>query len=99
ISPSHTFITGRSIIERRLPGWARYAMTSGPMADRRPASKLRLVRVAKGWGIGKLAVDVGVAESTIRRLEVGLTEEPSDRVRRALARKLGVAQADLFGKM
>jgi transcriptional regulator with XRE-family HTH domain len=67
------------------------------MPDRRPASRLRLTRVAKGWRIGALAEAIDVAESTIRRLEVGLTEEPSDRVRRALARKLGISAAKLFG--
>jgi transcriptional regulator with XRE-family HTH domain len=37
-----------------------------------------------------------MAESTIRRLETGEHKEPSDRVRRALARKLGVSPSKLF---
>ncbi len=66
------------------------------MPDRRPASKLRLVRVAKGWRIGALADAADIAVSTIRRLETGWTKEPSDRVRRALARKLRVSASKLF---
>ncbi len=64
---------------------------------RNPASRLRLARIRAGWPIGELAEAIDVAESTIRRLEVGLTDEPSDRVRRALARKLGVRASRLFG--
>lgn len=74
-------------------------MTSGSMVDRRPASKLRLTRVAKGWRIGELAKALDVAESSIRRIEIGEIKEPSDRMRRKLSAKLRVSQAALFGKV
>jgi len=68
------------------------------MADHRPASKLRLARVAKGWRIGDLAEAADhMAISTIRRLETGKTKEPSQTTRRALAKVLGVSASKLFG--
>jgi transcriptional regulator with XRE-family HTH domain len=67
------------------------------MPDRRPASKLRLMRLAKGWPIGLLAEEADMAISTIRRAETGLTD-PSQKTRRALAKALGVNQVALFGK-
>jgi transcriptional regulator with XRE-family HTH domain len=63
---------------------------------RRPASKLRLTRVAKRWRIGALAAEAGMAISTIRRLETGSTKEPSQKTRRALSRVLGVSASKLF---
>jgi transcriptional regulator with XRE-family HTH domain len=61
-----------------------------------PPTGLRAVRLAKGWPIGLLAEEADMAISTIRRAETGLTE-PSQKTRRALAKALGVSQADLFG--
>ena len=55
-------------------------------------------RVAKGWPIGELAREIGVAPSSIRRIENGEIKEPSDRMRRKLSAKLRVSQSALFGK-
>lgn len=66
------------------------------MNKRKPASKLRLARVAKGWPIGALAEEAGLAISTIRRLETGVTEEANQTTRRALSRVLGVSASKLF---
>jgi len=40
-----------------------------------------------------------MAESTIRRLETGLTKEPSQTTRRVLSRVLKVSEAVLFGNI
>jgi transcriptional regulator with XRE-family HTH domain len=53
----------------------------------------------KGWRIGALAQSLGMAESTLRRLENGLSKEPRLKARQALARALGVTEASLFGKV
>jgi DNA-binding XRE family transcriptional regulator len=75
------------------------AVVSAPnVHDRKPASKLRLARVAEGWGVGALAAAIDVAESTIWRIETGAIKEPRPWIRRALARKLGVSVSKLFGK-
>src|SRR5258708_12416023 len=63
-----------------------------------PPTGLRAVRLRLRWRIGALATEAAMAPSTIRRLETGLTKEPSDRVRRDLSRVLGVSASKLFGR-
>lgn len=69
------------------------------MPDLKPASRLRLARVAKGWRIGALADEMGVPASTLWRIETGAIKEPRLRIRKALAKVLGVAESQLFGKV
>lgn len=59
------------------------------MPDLKPASRLRLARVAKGWRIGALAEAIDVAESTLWRIETGAIKQPRLEIRRALAKALG----------
>jgi len=66
------------------------------MAEHKPASRLRLARVAKGFGVGELAEAINVAESTLYRIETGVIKEPSVKTRRALAKALGVRPEALF---
>lgn len=61
-----------------------------------PPTGLRAVRLMTGWPIGLLAQEADVAISTIRRLETGVTVEPSEKTRRALSRVLKVTEASLF---
>ncbi len=68
------------------------------MPDLKPARPLRLARVRAGWRIGALAQAIDVAETTLWRLETGLTKEPSQKTRTALGTVLGVAPSKLFGK-
>ena len=67
------------------------------MAERRPASKLRLARVAKGWRITDLAIEAGVSRSCLWRLETGHRRQPSNDTRKALAKVLGLPATELFG--
>jgi len=62
-----------------------------------PPTGLRSVRLMKGWRIGALAQDADVAVSPIRRLETGLTKEPSQKTCKALAKVLEVSPSKLFG--
>jgi transcriptional regulator with XRE-family HTH domain len=64
-----------------------------------PPVGLRAVRLMKGWRIGALADEAGVAPSTIRRLETGQHKEPSQNTRVALSRVLGVSASKLFTKV
>lgn len=74
-------------------------MTNGSMADRRPASALRLARVRAGWRITDLAAAVGLKNrSSLYRIEAGRTKRPRLKTRERLAAALGVREADLFGK-
>lgn len=66
------------------------------MPDLKPASRLRLARVAKGWRIGALAHEIGVPASTLWRIETGSIKEPRQTIRKALAKALGVAESKLF---
>lgn len=66
-----------------------------PQQVTRPASALRLVRVARGLTQGQLADRAGLARPTISRLE-NAHEEPQHRTAQRLAAVLGWDAAALF---
>ena len=63
---------------------------------RKPASQLRLARLARGWRFGALANQIGVPASTLWRIETGSIKAPRPEIRIALAKVLKMKQADLF---
>jgi len=65
--------------------------------DRKPASKLRLTRVAKGWPQAVLAAKVGLNRRSLYQIESGQTKTPKLATRKALAKALGVSVSKLFG--
>ena len=67
------------------------------MAERRPASKLRLARIAQGWRITDLATEAGISRSCLWRLETGHRRNPSNDTRKAVASALGMPATELFG--
>lgn len=69
------------------------------MAERKAASRLRVERVKARWGLKALAKKAGLNRSSLYRIETGLTQVPSQKTRRALAKVLGVKEADLFSKV
>ncbi len=69
------------------------------MADPSPPTGLRKARLLKGWRIGALAKAIGVAESSLYRIETGAIIEPRHEIRRALAKALGAKETDLFRKV
>ena len=69
------------------------------MADPKPPTGFRAVRLMKGWGIKALADAIDVEESTIWRIETGAIKAPRLEIRIALAKALKMKQADLFRKM
>lgn len=71
-------------------------MRKEPNAEPIPPIGLRKARLLKGWRIGALAKAIGVAESSIYRIETGTIKEPRQGIRRALAKALGVSEAKLF---
>jgi len=61
--------------------------------------RLRALRLARGWSPTALAQKGGVGENAIRKLESGITKEPSFTVGVRLARALGVSPWELaFGE-
>jgi len=55
-----------------------------------PLPGLAALRRAHGWSIGELAARSGVSETTIGRIERGITTAPRPRVVHRLAAALGV---------
>jgi hypothetical protein len=53
----------------------------------------------KGWGVGALAGKVGSVPGSLWRIETGAIKAPRPHVRRALAKALGVKEADPLGKV
>jgi transcriptional regulator with XRE-family HTH domain len=67
--------------------------------DRKPASRLRLARIARGYPQAVLAAKVGLNRRSLYEIESGRTRNPKLATRQRLARALGIAQGQLFGKM
>jgi transcriptional regulator with XRE-family HTH domain len=67
------------------------------VADRVPGSPVRTARVRAGWRLGALAVNVGLNENTLYRIESGRTKKPKQETRQKLAAVLKVSESVLFG--
>lgn len=61
----------------------------------REGDVIRRLRMAAGWGLGKLSTETGLTVNTIHRIEKGQTKEPKRSTLQKLARAFGLTDRQL----